>query len=163
MGHANFTTGGRLGYSSVKSRVSLKVPKRVERVCDRACVWARAAVTREREASANLSSLLFLTSVPGRVLRPEDDRVPAQDVVRGGGAVDAGGRILLQLAEVAHEALGGERGGEELCVRCGDGRKTRGGRCESREARCPSAPPPLGLTLRAGVDMAVRVCACVDG
>jgi len=33
MGHANFTAGGRLGYSSVKSRVSLKVPKRVGREC----------------------------------------------------------------------------------------------------------------------------------
>lgn len=45
------------------------------------------------------------TSVPRRVLGPEDDSVPVHDVVRVGGPIDALGRVIAQALEIPHEPL----------------------------------------------------------
>lgn len=54
-----------------------------------------------------LQCQLESTSIPGRVVRPEDDSVPEHDVIVLGSATDAGRRIMLEAFEVSHQALAG--------------------------------------------------------
>ena len=107
------TSGGRLGYSSVNSSVSLKVPIRFVR---KSFFWFQGEGRGRKllpptppllSILAPPVSLLFplFTSIPRRVLGPEDHGLPAQDVVRGGRAVDALRRVLLQTAKVPHQTL----------------------------------------------------------
>ena len=62
-----------------------------------------AALCKQRNGLGGTTS--FCTSVPWRVLGPEDDSVPVHDVVGVGGPIDALGRVIAQALEVPHEPL----------------------------------------------------------
>ena len=95
----NFTTGALLGYSSLNSKVKLKVPAQRS---SRIGLLTTSGLHGPRRST---TCRLRPTSVPWGVLRAKDDGIPHHDVIRIGRSIDTLRWIIFEALEISHQAL----------------------------------------------------------